>query len=559
MRKQIPYSQRRTDVVHFLLASIVTSEMFCFPKKVIVGLIFCLNALFVANNAHAAFGDLVMQYSFPASAFVMSPTRPEMYATIPSQNSIAIINTNTLAIEHTVVVGSHPANLAFSPDGSKAYIANSTSDFVVVLNTQTRAVISSFLLSEHPQDVVFGTLNRLWVLGETQIFQIDATTGASTGPSIGNTDNVFIYGGSLEISPDRNMLYYGDYGLSPSTMYKINVSGTTPALVRNTPFGTIGSNGEDLTLSHNGNFICFSNGSGNNNYDIAKFRTSDFAALGSFYTGPYPSALAFSPDDSVVYASVDSASGIKVFNANTFTLLGTMSGPDFATKMAVDSTGRYLFAGYNAFAFFMGTRVYDTGRAPYAPTVTTNPATLIASFSAMLNGSLNPHGLPTTFHFQYGPTTSYGLTTAPHSETGNMSRPVSANIASLTASTTYHFRIVASNADGTRMGADKTFTTLTIAGPPVVVTNLASNVTASSATLHGLLDSHGLTTNVHFQYGTTTSYGHTTASQAQTGNTYRNIASSITGLAAQTTYHFRIVATNTGGTRMGSDRTFTTP
>lgn len=37
-----------------------------------------------------------------------------MYATIPSQNSVAIINTNTLAIEDTVFVRSGPAKLAFS-------------------------------------------------------------------------------------------------------------------------------------------------------------------------------------------------------------------------------------------------------------------------------------------------------------------------------------------------------------------------------------------------------------------------------------------------------------
>jgi len=193
------------------------------------------------------------------------------------------------------------------------------------------------------------------------------------------------------------------------------------------------------------------------------------------------------------------------------------------------------------------------------PVVTTNPATLIASFSGKLNGSLNPHGLTTTFHFQYGTTTSYGLTTAPQTQTGNTSRNVTANISSLTASTTYHFRIVASNADGTRMGVDRVFATLTMTGPPVVITNPASNVTASAAILHGSLDPHSLTTTVHFQYGTTTNYGHTTASQTQTGSTYRNIASNITGLVAHTTYHFRIVATNTGGTRMGSDRTFTTP
>jgi len=196
---------------------------------------------------------------------------------------------------------------------------------------------------------------------------------------------------------------------------------------------------------------------------------------------------------------------------------------------------------------------------PGPPVVTTNPGTFIASFSARLNGALNPHGLTTTFHFQYGTTTNYGLTTAPQTQTGNTSRPVSANISGLTASTTYHFRIVASNMAGTRMGADRAFTTLTPTGLPVVITNPATNITASSAILHGSLDPHGLTTTVRFQYGTTTNYGHTTAMQTQTGNTFRNIAANIAGLAAHTTYHFRITATNSAGTRMGSDKTFTTP
>src|SRR5690348_2948191 len=147
------------------------------------------------------------------------------------------------------------------------------------------------------------------------------------------------------------------------------------------------------------------------------------------------------------------------------------------------------------------------------PVVTTSPATFVASFSARLNASLNPHGLATTFHFQYGTTTSYGLTTAPQTQSGNTVRTVSANITSLTAHTTYHFRIVASNSAGTRMGADRTFTTLTATGAPVAITNPATNVTASSALLHGSVDPHGLSTTVHFQYGTTISYGHNTANQ----------------------------------------------
>ena len=192
------------------------------------------------------------------------------------------------------------------------------------------------------------------------------------------------------------------------------------------------------------------------------------------------------------------------------------------------------------------------------PILTTNPAGFIASFSATLKGSLNPDGLSTTFHFQYGTTTSYGLTTAPQTQTGDTFRPVSANINSLAAHTTYHFRIVASNTAGTTFGSDETLTTLPPIGFPIVTPKPATNVATFAATLNGLLDPHGLTTSVYFQYGTTTNYGRTTAVQSQTGNTYRNIAANIVGLAGNTTYHFRIVATNSVGTRYGSDRTFTT-
>jgi YVTN family beta-propeller protein len=176
---------RQITRIHRLIpTALLAHDMFRFLTRLVLGLICWLSASFVANNVHAAFGDIVAQYSFSASSFVMSPAQPLMYATIPSQNSVAIINTNTLVVESTVFVGSSPVNLAFSPDGSKAYIANSTSNFVVVFNTQTRRVVNSFLLPEPPQDVVFGRSNRLWVLGQSQIFQIDATTGASTGPSI---------------------------------------------------------------------------------------------------------------------------------------------------------------------------------------------------------------------------------------------------------------------------------------------------------------------------------------------------------------------------------------
>ena len=230
------------------------------------------------------------------------------------------------------------------------------------------------------------------------------------------------------------------------------------------------------------------------------------------------------------------------------------------TPLNANTTYHFRIVATNSQGMRFGNdRTFTTLSQTGAPVVITNPASLIASFSTTLNGTVLPHGLTTNVYFQYGTTTSYGSATPMLTRNGNIYRNIVANISSLSASTTYHFQIVATNSAGTTHGTDRTFTTLSATGPPVVTTNPATNVTASSATLNGSLDPHGLSTNVRFEYGTTTGYGHTTSMQTQTGNTYRNINANISGLSASTTYHFRIVATNSGGTRNGSDRTFRTP
>ncbi len=228
--------------------------------------------------------------------------------------------------------------------------------------------------------------------------------------------------------------------------------------------------------------------------------------------------------------------------------------------LTTSTTWHFRMVATNSAGTIYGSdRTFTTLSATGPPVVTTNPATFIASFSARLNGSVDPHGLSTNVYFQYGTTTSYGLTSSPQSKTGNTYQSVAAGISRLSASTTYHFRIVATNSSGTVHGADQTFTTLSATGPPVVITNPATSVTSSSATLKGTVDPHGLNTSVHFQYGTTSSYGLTTANQSFGGNTYQSVSANISGLNGSTTYHFRIVATNSAGTTYGSDKTFRTP
>jgi hypothetical protein len=95
---------------------------------------------------------------------------------------------------------------------------------------------------------------------------------------------------------------------------------------------------------------------------------------------------------------------------------------------------------------------------------------------------------------------------------------------------------------------------------PTASTGSAKNITATTATLTGTVDPNHNATNFHFEYGRTTSYGSRTP-DAPTDPTKRSqaVSQTVTGLAPVTTYHFRIVATTSGNTVLGLDKTFKTP
>ena len=133
---------------------------------------------------------------------------------------------------------------------------------------------------------------------------------------------------------------------------------------------------------------------------------------------------------------------------------------------------------------------------------------------------------------------------------------VTAAIASLAPNTTYHFRISATNAGGTSKGADETFKTLP--NPPTVVTKPASSITQTTATLNATVNPNsGEVSKCEFEYGTSNAYGSTAACSVLPGSGSSPVAvtAAIASLTANTTYHFRISATNAGGTSKGADET----
>jgi hypothetical protein len=85
----------------------------------------------------------------------------------------------------------------------------------------------------------------------------------------------------------------------------------------------------------------------------------------------------------------------------------------------------------------------------------------VTADSARLEATLNPHGVAGRFHFEYGTSTAYGASVPVPDEalgSGSEGVPVHVQIQGLTASTAYHYRVVAESALGTHAGPDQTFT-----------------------------------------------------------------------------------------------------
>lgn len=200
-----------------------------------------------------------------------------------------------------------------------------------------------------------------------------------------------------------------------------------------------------------------------------------------------------------------------------------------------------------------------------APAALTGAATGVGSTSATLTGAVNPDGLATSYHFDYGTSTAYGASTSAVSAgSGSATVAVSAMLGSLSPNTTYHYRLVASNASGTTNGADATFTTGGGGGggggggpsKPSATTAGANGVTEVSARLNGSVDPGSAGSTYRFQYGTTTQYGASTAGQSTT--TASNVSATLRKLKPGTTYHYRLIATNSAGTSYGQDASFRT-
>jgi hypothetical protein len=191
---------------------------------------------------------------------------------------------------------------------------------------------------------------------------------------------------------------------------------------------------------------------------------------------------------------------------------------------------------------------------------TEQPSGLTAT-NLTLNGSLVQDDESASYYFEWGPTTSYGYYTTTNLLTNNGAGPlaVSAVLSGLSPATEYHFQLVAFNNVGVGYGGDLAVTTPYSSA--FVVTQPATGVTNTSATLNATINPEGSPTEVYFQWGTTSNYGNATTPINLTTNLTNTLAvsSTISNLQSGTTYYYQAVSYNSGGMSEGSGLIFNTP
>ena len=210
------------------------------------------------------------------------------------------------------------------------------------------------------------------------------------------------------------------------------------------------------------------------------------------------------------------------------------------------------------------------------PKVVSELATNVDPSSAQLQATIDPENSATTYYMEYVEAARYhpaavnpyeegvktpALEGAVGSDLGH--HAVAQVLEGLTPGTTYHFRVVANNSPepgtGTTDGADQTFTT---AGqnPPSVTTGPVSGLTLTGATLSGTVNPEGYATSYVFEIGASEAYGTDISGLVSgAGAEPQGVTLALENLAPDTTYHYRLSATNANGTEHGQGGVFTTP
>ena len=220
----------------------------------------------------------------------------------------------------------------------------------------------------------------------------------------------------------------------------------------------------------------------------------------------------------------------------------------------------YRLVSKNAFGSDTGMRehIFTLPNLPNANGEVANP---VGRTTANLRGFVDPRdGLVETCYFEWGSASVTEHTTPCSSLPGGGEGlvPVSASLEGLAESTTYFYRVVATNVYGEGVSGQRQFTTQpTLPRDQLRVSN---EISARSALLKGVVNPESTQiTECVFEYGTTPALlQQVPCNVLPSGEGFQKVQARVTGLTPTTEYFYRLAATNAFGTEYSGEQHFTT-
>jgi NHL repeat len=387
-------------------------------------------------------------------------------------------------------------------------------------------------------------------------------TGGIMGIAVDGSGNLFVLAGSA----------------NPGHLFKFNEAGVFIGEVATPRF----SSPRGLAVDPDGNLFKVN---GVPLLSVEKFK-ADGTDIGQVENFEATTGLAVDPSSGDLFVDIGDSINVYAFGPSGEVLPGvcfpesfdgcppTLSGIgegdlDEGAGLAVDDSSGTLYA-----ADFGAGEVLVFALL-VVPDVVTLPATGVTASEATLNGTIGAEeGPEASCEFEYTTEESFqaqgfegalsALCIPAGPFTGSGTEAVSAQVGELGSGAKYRFRLVGSNENGSSQGETLSFQTL----GPSVGPGSASNVTATGALIGGEINPNGGATNFVVEYVSDAQFqanGYDEAKSAPatprevgSGTAAVKVLQQLLGLAPDTTYHFRLVATNATATGTGPDRTFTT-
>jgi hypothetical protein len=326
--------------------------------------------------------------------------------------------------------------------------------------------VYKFDAAGHPVNFSALGTNVITGVGSSGGSEVEIAVDGSSGPDAGdiyvaNNFEVRIYGADGSLLGE---LTGGEFcGVAVDSAGAVYVGSYPETVKKFTPTSNPVTNSDETASMEGLHEVCnvAVDGSGNvyaatYSGGVTRYEASQFGSSAATGTQLDEHGRTLAVDTSSEHVFLDEESSVAEFDS-TGSPLGTSGAGNLAQSFGVAAKGDDLYAGVGGVV-----EIFGPPTQVGASIDSTTAATALSGPAVTLQAQVNPQGLATTYHFEYGPTTSYDTSVpVPDGEIGASfaDQTVSQEIHVLAQNTIYHYRVVISDSLGTVDGPDETFFT----------------------------------------------------------------------------------------------------